>query len=393
MFLLRSGLFSNMALVVLALGAGTGVSRAQAPVKIGFVTTLSTPAGYLGEEIRNGFQVAIDAERGRLGGVPVELVIADDAAKTDIGKTHVDRIFSKDGARIFSGIVFSNIADAALPDLLSKGGFYVSANAAPNELAGKRCHPNYFVASWQAGSQSDVAGEMANRRGVKNAFLIAPNYTAGLDQIAGFKRLYKGAIRGEILTKINQTDYASEIAEIRAAKPDAIYFFLPGGMGINFIKQIHQAGLQGTALLAPMSVDDRIIESIGEGSVGIFTTSFWNWDLEVPASKEFVEAYRAKHKKVPTTYAAQGYDAARLIGSALRSVGGDVSKADAFRAALKKADFQSVRGNFRFSNNNHPIQDWYMREVVKGPAGVPTLRTVANIAKDYKDPYGAECKM
>lgn len=369
-----------------------GAAAAQSPVKIGFISTLSTPAGYLGEEIRNGFQAAIDAEGGRLGGVPVELVVADDTARTETGKQHADRMFGREGVRIFTGTVFSNIVLSMVPDIVDKGGFFVSANGAPNELAGKGCHRNYFVASWQTGSQSDVAGELANRARLDNVFLIAPNYVAGLDQITGFKRFYKGKIAGELLTKVNQTDYAAEIATIRAAKPDAIFFFLPGGMGINFLKQAQAAGLGNVKLISNMAVDDRIVEIIGDASVGIINTSFWNWDFDNAASKEFVAAYRAKHKKVPTSYAAQGYDAARLIGSALRAIGGDLTKADAFRAALKRADFPSVRGSLRFANNNHPIQDWVSREVARTPEGL-VLRTTGTIMRNYTDPYAVDCKM
>lgn len=370
-----------------------GALAQQAPVKIGFVTTLTTPSGYLGEDVRDGFTIAMDQEGGnKLGGVAVELMVADDGVKPDVAKQLVERMMQKDGAKIISGIIFSNIVAAVAPDVVKAGGFYVGPNGAPNNMAGADCHPNYFIASWQAGTQSDMAGLLADKIKANNVVLVAPDYVAGKDQIAGFKRYFKGTISGEILTKLGQTDYAAEITRIRSLKPDAVFFFLPGGMGVSFIKQVKESGLQNTALLAPLTVDDRIVESLGDKAMGIRSTTFWNWDYDNAASKKFVADYKKKHGKVPTTYAAQGYDAARLIASALKAVGGDMSKADAFRAALKKADFVSIRGSFKFANNNHPIQTWHARDVVKNADGTYTTKTAELLFADYKDPYAAECK-
>lgn len=387
-------------LVIMALAAASALissaavsQQAMKPIKIGFITTLTTPAGYLGQDIRDAFALAIEQEGGHLGGQQVELLVADDALKPEVAKQTSERMYERDGVRIFSGIVFSNIAAAVVPDLVDKGAFYVSPNASPNELAGAGCHRNYFVASWQAGTQSDVAGMLANQLNYRNVLLVAPNYVAGLDQIASFKRHYKGKISGEILTRLGQTDYSAEITRIRSINPDAVFFFLPGGMGISFIKTMKDSGLATLPLLTPLTVDERIVEALGEKALGIRGTTFWNHDFPGNASKAFVDQFRKRYGRLPTTYAAQGYDTAKLLASALRAVNGDVTKADQFRAALKAAKFDSVRGKFAFGNNNHPIQDWYSTQVVKDPAGNYMLKTTGIIAKDYTDPYGKDCKL
>ena len=373
----------------------TGAAQATEPVKIGMVTTLSTKAGYLGEDIRDGFKLAIDQEGGKLGGVPVELMVDDDGRKPDKGKQIADRYIKKDGVKIMTGIVFSNVAMAVVPKVVRSDVVYISPNAGPSALAGKGCHENYFNVAWQNDNLHEAAGQYVNEAGYKNVYMLAPNYPAGKDALAGFKRFYKGGIAGEVYTKLGQSDYAAELAALRAAKPDAVFFFLPGGMGINFIKQYAQAGLNETMpLFGPaFSFDERLLKAVGDAAVGVINGSQWTHDLDNPANNAFVAAFRETYGRTPTLYASQGYDAARLIGSALRSVDGDLSDLAAFRGALRKADFESVRGAFKFGNNQHPVQDIYVREVVKSDDGTVTNKTLKKVFTDHVDAYAAECKL
>jgi len=368
---------------------------AAEPVKIGMITTLSGPGGYLGEEVRDGFQLAIDQEGGKLGGVPVQVEVEDDGLKPGNAKDIAQRMLGSGHIRLMTGIIFSNVAGATVPDILDAGAFYVSANAAPSNFAGKDCNKNYFVVPWQNDSLHESAGQYANNLGYKKMFILAPNYQAGKDALAGFKRAYKGEIVGEVYTKLDQTDFAPELAQIRDAKPDAVFQFEPGGLGITFLKQYVQAGLKDKIpmVLASPSMDARTLDAVGDAALGVQVSSFWNSDFDNPASKAFVAAYEARFHRTPTYYAAQGYDTARLIGSALKSVDGDVGKADAFRAALRKADFPSVRGAFKFGANQHPIEDWYALKVEKGADGKPALKTVGKIFEAHTDAYGGECKM
>lgn len=362
-------------------------------VKVGMITTLSTKAGYLGEEIRDGFKLAMDKEGGKLGGTAIDLLVEDDEGKPEKGKQIATRFQQKDGIKIMTGIVFSNVAMAVVPKLVEDDVLYLSANAGPSALAGSGCHPNYFSVSYQNDNLDEVVGQYVSEAGHNNVYLLAPNYPAGKDHLAGFKRYYTGKIAGEVYTKLDQADYAAEIATIRDSKPDAVFFFLPGGMGINFLKQYAQAGLGKTIpLYGPaFSFDERLLEAVGEAALGVKNGSQWTHDLDTPANKEFVAAFRAAYKRTPTLYAAQGYDTALLLASALKKNGGKANP-ETLRPAVKMADFASVRGNFSFGNNQHPIQDLYIREVVKSDSGF-TNKTVKKIFSNHVDAYAKECKM
>jgi len=363
-------------------------------VKIGMITTLSGGGSGLGIEVRDGFELAVNQEGGKLGGYPVELMIQDDARKPDKAKQIADRFVKKDSVHIMTGIIWSNLAMTVVPKVVREGVFYISPNAGPSFLAGKGCHENYFNVAWQNDNLHEAMGQYVKDKGYKKVYLLAPNYPAGKDALTGFKRYYKGKPAAEVYTKLGQKDYAAEIASIRGAKPDAVFFFLPAGMGISFIKQYNQAGLtKEIPIFGPgFSFDQTILSAVGEAALGVMNSSQWNKDIDNPANKRFVADFKKAYGRLPSLYASQGYDAARLIASAVKAVGGDMSKTDAFRDALRKADFNSVRGSFTFGPNHHPIQDIYIREVVMED-GVLTNRIVTKAFTHHVDAYVGECKM
>ncbi|MGD9097196.1 MAG: ABC transporter substrate-binding protein [Desulfobacterales bacterium] len=386
----------RLLVLLVAMAVLTAVpALAMEPVKIGMITTLSTKAGYLGEEIRDGFQLAIDQEGGKLGGVPVELLVDDDGRKPEKAKQIADRFIQRDKVKILTGIVFSNVAIAVVPKVVRQDVIYVSPNAGPSLLAGKGCHANYFNVAYQNDNLDEVVGKYVTAAGFQKVYLLAPNYPAGKDHLAGFKRYYKGNIAGEVYTKLGQSDYAAEIAALRAAKPDAVFFFLPGGMGINFLKQYAQAGLnQSIPVFGPaFSFDERLLQAVKDAALGVKNGSQWSHDLDNPANRQFVAAFRQAYGRTPTLYASQGYDAARLLGSALKAVGGDVSKLDALRGAIRKADFPTVRGKFAFAPNQHPVQDLYIREVIKDADGKYTNKTLEAVFTDHSNVYVKDCQM
>ncbi len=361
-------------------------------VKIGMITTLSGGGSGLGIDIRDGFQLAVDEEGGTLGGVAVEMIIEDDGRKPDKAIEIANRMAKRDKVQIMTGIVWSNLAVAVVPKVVNKDIIYISPNAGPSLLAGKGCNENYFNVAWQNDNLHEAVGQYVTEKGFGNVYILAPNYPAGKDALAGFKRYYKGTLAGEVYTRLGQKDYAAEIATLRAAKPEAVFFFLPGGMGISFLKQYNQAGLTGEIpLFGPaFSFDQGILGAVGDAALGVINSSQWNKDIDNAANKKFVAGFQKAYGRLPSLYASQGYDAAKLIASALKAVGG-ASDIDALRAALKKADFESVRGKFRFGPNNHPIQDIYMREVVK-EGGVITNKIIGTGFTDHQDAYAGECK-
>lgn len=380
-----------------ALPAATGLMLATAawaedPVKIGFITTLSGPAGYLGQDLRDGFALAIEMEGGTLGGKPVELVVEDDGLKPANARQSAERML-EDGVKLFSGVVFANVAGAAVPEILDAGAVYISANTASSDFAGKGCAPNYFVSSWQDDGQGESAGALAQEKGYKSAWLVAPNYQAGQETMVAFKRFFKGEILGEVYTNLDQTDFASELAAIRAANPEVVYEFEPGGLGIAFIKQYQQAGLLGEIPLAvhPASLDQAIVAAVGDAAEGLMVTSHWNSDFDNPVNKAFVEAWQKKFgaERPITYYAAQGYDAALMAAEGLKTA--DPSDAEVFRAALLAAEIPSVRGPFKFGKNQHPVQDWYVLRAEKNAEGKIDLVTGEKVLTGHGDVYAADC--
>jgi branched-chain amino acid transport system substrate-binding protein len=322
-------------------------------------------------------------------------MVEDDGREPGKAKQIADRFMKRDKVKIMTGIIFSNVAIAVVPKVVKSDVIYISPNAGPSLLAGKGCDPNYFNVAYQNDNLDEVVGQYVSEAGFKNVYLLAPNYPAGKDHLAGFKRYYTGQIAGEVYTKLGQSDYAAEIATLRASKPDAVFFFLPGGMGINFLKQYAQSGLNESipAFGPAFSFDERLLKAVGPAALGVKNGSQWSHDLDNPANQQFVAAFRETYGRTPTLYASQGYDAARLIGSALKNVAGDISQTDALRAALRKADFASVRGDFKFTANQHPQQNLYIREVVQDGDGNYTNKTLKAVFNDHGNAYVGDCKM
>ncbi len=367
-----------------ALGTAAMADGHDGKVKVGMITTLSGGGAGLGIDVRDGFMLAAK------GNEALELVIEDDQRKPDIAVQLADKLIQSEKVDVMTGIIWSNLAMAVVPAATAQGKFYLSPNAGPSALAGRGCHKNYFNVSWQNDAFSEAAGAYLSAQGVGKVFLMAPNYPAGQDMMKGFKRFFSGEVTDEVYTKLGQTDYAAEIAQIRASDADQVYFFLPGGMGISFMKQFAGSGVDKPVAGPAFSFDQGILGAIGEAALGVKNTAHWSKDLDVPGNAEFVANFEAEYGRLPSLYAAQGYDTALLLMSAMDKA--NVSDADAFRAALKDADFQSVRGKFAFSDNHHPIQDIYMREVVK-EGDVVTNKLVGVAATDHTDVYGADCKM
>lgn len=366
---------------------------ASAQVKIGFITTLSTPAGYLGEDARDGFLLAVAEEGGKLGGVPVQVLVEDDKLNPAGAKQIAEKWMESERIKLFSGIIFSNVAAAVVPSLMEAGDIYVSPNAGPSNFAGKDCKPNYYVASWQNDNLHESAGALAKKLGFKRMVLLAPNYQAGKDAITGFKRMYGGEVIEEIYTSLDQLDFSAEIARIRAAKPDAVFQFHPGGQGIALLKQWAQSGLkdQIPMVVAAPSLEQKTVAAAGDAALGVFVTSHWNTDFTNDANQAFVKGFVAKYNRDPTVYASQGYDTAKLIAAALKATGPGLD-ADAFRAAMMKADAKLTRGAFKFNTNRHPIQDWYQLQAVKGADGKVKLQTVGKVIENLSDAYAKDCK-
>ncbi|WP_026060148.1 ABC transporter substrate-binding protein [Pseudaminobacter salicylatoxidans] len=366
--------------------AVSGLVAHADPMKVGMITTLSGGGAGLGVDVRDGFMLALKQADAK----DIEVVTEDDAQKPELAVQIADKMIQSDKVDVLTGIIWSNLAMAVVPNAVAQGKFYLSTNAGPSALAGEKCDKNYFNVAYQNDNLHEAMGNYANTAGYKKVFIMAPNYPAGTDSLTGFKRYYKGDLSGEVYTKVGQTDYAAEIAQIRDSGADAVFFFLPGGMGIAFMKQYAQSGVETPVMGPGFSFDQDVLGAIGDAALGVKNSSHWSKDLDNAANKRFVEGFQAEYGRLPSLYAAQGYDTANLLVAAAAKA--SVKDADAFRAALKEAQFDSVRGKFKFNTNNHPIQDIYVREVIK-EGDVLTNKIVATSFTDHEDAYAKDCKM
>ena len=378
--------------LVAALGIVAGQAQAQDKLKVGLLLTLSGPSAVLGQQARDGFNLAVKDMGGKLGGREVEVIVVDDELKPDVAVTKAKGLVERDKADFVVGPNFSNVAVAVHKPIVDANTFFISPNAGPSNLAGKSCSPYFFATSYQNDQNHEVLGKVAQDRGYKRVYLLAPNYQAGKDALAGFKRHYKGEVVEESYTPLNTLDFQSELAKIASVKPDAIFTFMPGGMGVNLVKQYRAAGLADRVpFLSAFTVDESTLPAQQDAAIGMLGGSNWAPNLDTPQNKKFVAAYEAAYGSVPGSYSMHGYDTALLIDSALKATGGKTDNKDAVRAALKKAEFKSLRGDFKFGANGFPVQDFYLVKAAKRADGKFQTEIVEKVFDNYTDAYAKEC--
>jgi branched-chain amino acid transport system substrate-binding protein len=378
---------------LIALGAVP--AWAQQSVKIGFVSTFSGPTAVIGNDMRNSFELALDHLGRKMGGKPVEVIYEDDQQKPEVGVQKSQKLIESDKVDFVTGYIWSNVLLASLKPVVDSQTFLISANAGPSQIAGEQCSPYFFSTSWQNDQTPQAMGTYMTQKGVKTAFLIGPNYAAGKDMLTGVRTTFKGQIIGEELTKWpDQLDFSTELSKVRAAKPEAVFVFYPGAAGVQFLTQYAQSGLKGQIpLYTAFTVDAITLPLQKDLALGVPGAQQWVNDLPNDANKKFVADFRSKHKNYPSFYGAQSYDAANFVNSAVVAVNGDLSKKDAMRAEMRKANYASVRGPYKYGNNHFPIQNFYLQDVAKDAQGNLTLKTVATIVKDSQDQFHDKCSM
>jgi branched-chain amino acid transport system substrate-binding protein len=390
---MKSRLFGTATIAALAFGLP---AMAQTPIKIGFVSTFSGPQAAIGEDMRRSVELAKEHLGGKMGGRPFEIIYEDDQFKPDVGKQKSEKLVQQDKVNVVAGYIWSNVLLASLKTVTDEGDtILISSNAGPSQIAGELCNKNFFSTSWNNDQTPMAMGQYLQEKGVKSLYLMAGNYAAGKDMLAGVKRTFKGEIKGEDLTKWpDQLDFSAELAKIRAAKPDGIFIFYPGAHGVQFLQQYVQAGLKGQIpLYQVFSIDAITLPQQKELALGTLGAQEWVNDLPNEQNKRYVADFKKKHGVYPSYYGAQSYDSIMLIASAAEALKGDLSNRDKVRAEMKKANFKSLRGDFKYNTNQFPIQNFYIQEAVKDADGVMTVKTIATAVKDGKDPYYEKCPM
>jgi branched-chain amino acid transport system substrate-binding protein len=378
----------------LALVSGPALAQDKA-IKIGIISTFTGPPAAIGNDMKNSFELGLDHHGRKLGGLPVEVIYADDQTKPEVGVQKTQELIESNHVDFVVGYIWSNVLLASLKPLIDSKTMTVVTNAGASQFAGELCSPYAFSTSWQNDQTPAAVGLYMNQKGVKSAFLIGPNYAAGKDMLAGVQQTFKGQIVGQELTRWpDQLDFSAELSKARAAKPDAIFAFYPGGAGVQFVTQYVQAGLKGQIpLYTAFTIDDLSLPRLKDLAVGVPGAQQWVNDLPNPANRKYVADYKAKYNASPSFYGAQTYDAVGLIDSAVTAVKGDLTNKEGMRKEMEKANFKSVRGNFKFGNNHIPIQDFYLQDAAKNPDGSYSLHTVATIVKDDQDHFHDRCSM
>jgi branched-chain amino acid transport system substrate-binding protein len=385
----------NRALVAVVLAAVAVVPVGAAEtVKIGFITSLSGPAGIIGKHMKDSVELALDHLGRKVGGLEVEVIYGDDQRKPDVGKQLADEMLKKHKVHFVSGIIWSNVMLAVAPTVTREKVFMIGTNAGPHELAGKECSEYFFTTSWQNDETPEAMGKHMQDKGITDVYALAPNYAAGKDMISGFKRYFKGRIVAEVYTKLGQQDYQAEISQIRAANPKAVFVFYPGDMGIQFVKQYAQAGLRGQIpLYSVYTLDEVTLPAVKEAGLGNFETRYWSPDLNNEANRRYVNDFKKKFGYTPSFYGAQSYDGILLIDSAVRAVRGNLADRQGMIAAMRKADFKSTRGPFTYNVNQFPIQNFYLLRVVQNPDGEYATQIQSTVFEAHKDAYYKDCPM
>jgi branched-chain amino acid transport system substrate-binding protein len=364
-------------------------------VKIGFVSTFSGPTAVMGNDMRNAFELALDHMGRKMGGLPVEVIYEDDGQKPDIGKQKTEKLIESDKVDFIAGYIWSNVLLASLKPIVDSKTMFISANAGPSQFAGELCSQYAFSTSWQNDQTPQAIGEYMNQKGVTSVYLIGPNYAAGKDMLAGAASTFKGKVLGQDFTKWpDQLDFSAELSKARSAKPDAIFVFYPGAAGVQFLNQYAQQGLKGQIpLYTAFTIDEISLPLQKDLALGVPGAQHWVNDLPNDANKRFVADFKAKFKNAPSFYAAQSYDAAQLINSAVVAAKGDLTQKDVMRDEMRKANYPSLRGSYKYGNNHIPIQNFYLQDVVKNADGSLGLKTVATIVKDSQDRFHDKCPM
>ena len=386
--------------IPMAMALTPAASQADA-IKVGFVTTLTTPAGVIGEDMKNAVNLAVEHLGGKMAGKDLEVLFEDDGFKPEIGKQKTDKLVKKDNVDFVGGFIWSHVLLASSKTVLDAGKFLISSNAGPSQLAGKGCHKNFFSTSWQNDQTPMAMGEVLNQQGVKSIYIMAPNYAAGKNMVSGVERTFKGEIIGRDMTKWGkdkQLDFSAELAKAKASGAEGLFIFYPGSAGGAFIKQYQQAGLKDTLpLYSVFTVDSISLPKFQaadmQGVMGSKSTMFWAPDLDNAANNKFVTDFKAKHGNYPSFYAAQSYDTIMLIDSAMRATGGNTDDQDAIRAAMEKADYDSIRGPYTYGKNHLPVQNFYLREVVADADGDWTTNVVSTVYENHQDTYAAQCSL
>jgi len=364
-------------------------------IKIGFLSTVSGgPTVGLAKEKRAGFDLALKQLGGKLGGLPVEVVNGDDQNNPDVAKQAFDRLAKRDKVDVVTGIINTAVIHAIAPLAAQHQIFFMNSNVGQRDFIADKCGPYYFNTGWHIESLNEAMGKYLVSQGKKRVFVAGGAWPAGREHIDAFKRAYAEPVAGEVYFKMQTLDFSAELAQIRAANPDAVYVFAFGPLSVNFMKQYQQAGLGNIPLYGPSPLaDEDTIPAAGQAAVGVISSGHWNFDLTHDVNKKFVAAYQDEYKRSPSLYSEQGYTTALVLDAAIKAVSGRIEDKAAFRKAIENVSLEAPRGPFKFNVDHSPVQNVYLRKVGKTDKGEPINHFQRMIAANHAVRGADQCKL
>jgi branched-chain amino acid transport system substrate-binding protein len=371
-----------------------GLAQAQpssAKLKVGLMLPYTGTYAALGTAIENGFRLHVQEQGGKLGGREIEFVKVDDESDPAKATDNVNKLIKRDNVDVLVGTVHSGVAMAMAKVAKDTGTLLIVPNAGADAVTGPMCAPNIFRSSFSNWQPGYAMGEVVAKKGHKKVVTITWKYAAGDESVRGFKEAFEksgGQVVKELSLPFPGVEFQALLTEIAAAKPDAVYTFFAGGGAVKFVKDYAAAGLKKTIpLYGAGFLTDGTLEAQGADAEGLLTTLHYADALNTPRDNAFRLSYAKAYKLQPDVYAVQGYDAAQMLAVGLNAVKGDLSKKEAFAAAVQKARIDSPRGPFAVSKAHNPVQDIYLRQV----SGKEN-KLVGVATKSLADP-GRGCRM
>ena len=374
---------SLIAVIALSLLLPAGPALAQAPVKIGVLAPITGVFASFAKDIVDGAQLFSAESGGQLGGRKLELIVEDYQVRPDVALTKIRKLGEQDHVQAVVGIVLSSAAIAVkdyvnaqkLPLVIS--GFAVAENLT------LQLNPYVFRITYTGNMTGGPIGAWAYRHlKAKKAAIIASDSVGPLEIILAWARAFEeagGKVVKEVYAPLGTADFAPYVAQLQqlGGGIDVIGVQTVGADGVRFVKQWREYGMQGKIPLVDASVgfsDLSLLPASGDAAVGGYNSQPYQYTLDTPRNKKFVQAFRAKFNRDPGAPAVFTYSALLAIDQAAKAVGGKLEDTPRFIEALRKMDLDAPQGRIRFDKLQNVVSDIHISRIDKvGGQVVPTV--------------------
>ena len=367
-------------------GCGGSESQEQTPVKLGVLLPYSGVYAQLGEDITSGMELYFD-ENKDIAGRSIEIVQEDTEGDPQTGVQAARTLMEREGVDLLSGAVSTAVAYGVI-DLVDREQMpFVISNALGNDAT--RGDVEYvFRASGSSWQVSYPMGDYLVEDGTENVYISAADYAAGQEMSDGFEEGFKAAggnVVGEVYPPLGTNDYSSFLTRIQQAdEAQGVWNFYAGSDAVRFVKQAGSSGMDKPIFGPGYLAEADTLPAQGDAAIGVRTALYYASTLDNPENEEFIKNFNEEYDREPSVYAVQGYDAAWLIGEALKETEGNTEDTEALVEAMENVEFESPRGPMELDENHNPIQNVYIREVQKNNGNLENV--VVDTIEHVEDP-------